>query len=108
MRMNPVTQEIIQELVDELYGRSVMSNLTRPIFIEKLLLRLLKGNWQHVGGDWSWWDLQNTHSGARIELKQSAARQTWMAQCAKENQQSRYLISRSALVTSQRVDRLGS
>jgi hypothetical protein len=75
--VKPIAQEIIKELVDELYGRPLMSNLTRPIFLEKLLTRLLKGAWRHVGGDWSGWDLENLTSRARIELKQSAARQTW-------------------------------
>lgn len=75
--MKPIAKEIIKELVEELYGQRIMSNLTRPLFLEKLLTKLLKGEWRHVGGDWSGWDLEHTKSGARIELKQSAARQTW-------------------------------
>jgi hypothetical protein len=75
--MKLIAQEIIKELVDELYGQPIMSNLTRPIFVERLLVRLLKGDWRYVGGDWTGWDLENTSSLARIELKQSAARQTW-------------------------------
>ena len=75
--MKPIAKEILDELVIELYGQPIMSNLTRPIYVERLLARLLKGDWRFVGGDWSGWDLENTSTLARIELKQSAARQTW-------------------------------
>jgi hypothetical protein len=75
--LKPIAKETIAEMVAELYGQPIMSNLTRPLYLEKLLARLLKGEWRHVGGDWSGWDLENFASRARIELKQSAARQTW-------------------------------
>lgn len=49
--MKAIAQEIIKEIVDELYGKSVLSNLTRPLYVEKLLVRLLGADWQYVGGD---------------------------------------------------------
>lgn len=75
--MKPIAKEIIEEIVDELYGKNILSNLTRPLYVEKLLVRLLGANWHHVGGDWSGWDLENAESHLRLEVKQSAARQTW-------------------------------
>jgi hypothetical protein len=75
--MKPIAKEIIGELVDELYAQRVMSNLTRPLYVERLLARLLNGRWQCVGSDWSGWDLENPDTKLRIEVKQSAARQTW-------------------------------
>lgn len=75
--MKPIAQEIIREIVDELYGKPILSNLTRPLYVERLLVRLLGSDWQYVGGDWSGWDLENTQSHLRVEVKQSAARQTW-------------------------------
>lgn len=75
--MKPIAREIVAEIVHELYGNKILSNLTRPLYVERLLVRLLKGRWQYVGGDWSGWDLEETTSNLRIEVKQSAARQTW-------------------------------
>lgn len=75
--MKPIAQEIITEIVGELYDKPVMNNLTRPIFVERLLARLLHGQWLCVGSDWGGWDLENSNSKARVEVKQSAARQSW-------------------------------
>lgn len=75
--MKQIAREIIDDIVRELYQTGVLSNLTRPLYIEKLLVRLLGNEWRHVGGDWSGWDVENVRSKARLEVKQSAARQTW-------------------------------
>ena len=75
--MKDIAKEIIEEIVAELYGKKVLSNLSRPLYVEKLLVRLLGPDWQYVGGDWSGWDLENSQSHLRLEVKQSAARQTW-------------------------------
>lgn len=75
--MKQLANDIIKEIVKELYKQRVLSNLLRPLYVERLLARLLAGNWKCVGGDWSGWDLEDGVSGLRIEVKQSAARQTW-------------------------------
>jgi hypothetical protein len=72
-----IAKEIIDQIVEELYSQRILSNLTRPLYVEKLVARLLKGDWRHVGSDWSGWDLENSKTHIRIEVKQSAARQTW-------------------------------
>lgn len=74
--MKPLAQDIVREIVSELYEQKVLSNRMRPLYVERLLARLLGGNWKCVGGDWSGWDLEDA-GGLRIEIKQSAARQTW-------------------------------
>ena len=68
--------EILAEIVRELFDQPIMSNLARPHYVERLVGRGLGASWTHVGGNWSGWDLQNANF-ARIEVKQSAARQTW-------------------------------
>ena len=67
---------IIADLTRELFGRPVMSNLTRPAYVERLVARALQPGWRHVGGDWAGWDVESD-AGARLEVKQSAVRQTW-------------------------------
>jgi len=37
---------------------------------------LARGGWRHVGDNWSGWDFQH-ECGTRLEVKQSAAWQTW-------------------------------
>ena len=75
--MKPLAKEIVEEIVTELYRQRVLSNLMRPLYVEHLLARLLAGQCRCVGADWSGWDLEDADSGMRIEVKQSAARQTW-------------------------------
>ena len=74
--MNDPTKAIFQEILDDMFDRPVMSNLARPHFVERLLVRALGDGWYHVGADWSGWDLEHP-SRARIEVKQSAKRQSW-------------------------------
>ncbi|RME66669.1 MAG: hypothetical protein D6781_14745 [Verrucomicrobia bacterium] len=42
-----------------------------------MVAEALRRDWKLVGGDWAGWDLQHRTRGARIEVKQAAARQTW-------------------------------
>ena len=37
----------------------------------------LEPEWVHAGGDYGAWDLENPKTGLRIQVKQSAARQSW-------------------------------
>ena len=61
--MKPIAREIVDEIVQELFGKKILSNLTRPLYIERLLARILKGTWKCVGGDWWGWELENPVSG---------------------------------------------
>ncbi|MDO9384272.1 MAG: hypothetical protein Q7T86_15575 [Hyphomicrobiaceae bacterium] len=87
--MKPIAKRIIADIVDELYGKSIMSNLIRPIYIERLLRRLLDGHWRYVGADWAGWDLENSVSRVRVEVKQSAARQTWSDGLTREGKETK-------------------
>jgi hypothetical protein len=51
----------------------VMSNLTRPLYVEAMVALLLGKRWRYLG-DWDGWDLERD-DGKRLEVKQSAARQ---------------------------------
>src|SRR3954449_5896256 len=63
-------------LVSERFDQRIMSNLVRPDYVEFMVAAVLKNGWRIVSADWSGWDLEHA-GGARIEVKQSAARQTW-------------------------------
>jgi hypothetical protein len=75
--MSRALREIIFDQIRcELFDKPVMSNLIRPHYVERMILFFLGRGWGHVGADWAGWDLQNRNR-VRIEIKQSASRQTW-------------------------------
>jgi hypothetical protein len=65
-----------RRLMAEPYDKRIMSNLMRPAYVEFMIAVILGDGWRLVSADWAGWDLENDR-GARIEVKQSAARQTW-------------------------------
>ncbi len=71
-----LARSVIADLAAELFDRPVMGNLARPAYVERLVARSLLPTWRHVGSDWASWDLES-EAGARLEVKQSAVRQSW-------------------------------
>ena len=61
------------------FRRQIMNNVYRAEYIECLVAELLDRQWTLPwmnGYDWAPWDLEHD-SGAKLEVKQSAARQPW-------------------------------
>jgi hypothetical protein len=73
---NHVHTKILTQITHDLFDQAVMSNLARPLYVERLVAQLLGDDWTYVGGNWSGWDIQRSDL-TRIEVKQSAARQVW-------------------------------
>ena len=62
------------------HERRVMNNVDRGGFVECMVAALLGTEWGLtwiLGDDWRAWDIEHMPSGAKIEVKQSAARQSW-------------------------------
>jgi hypothetical protein len=60
-----------------LFDQPLIQNQFRSAFIEAMIEpHLARRGWRYVGGNWSGWDFEH-HCGAQLELKQSAAWQTW-------------------------------
>ena len=57
------------------FDQRVMQNVIRSTYVEFQIGVLLGDGWDHVGKDWGGWDFER--DGVRLEIKQSAARQTW-------------------------------
>lgn len=78
--LGPAAQAVFRgavgALLRERYDRPVMSNLIRPHYVEFMIGAALGSAWTVVSADWAGWDLEHAE-GARIEVKQSAALQTW-------------------------------
>ena len=71
----------ILEKLKEQYDRKVMTNHLRGSYVEYMIADILGAD--PVGYDWAQWDLEFVNK--RIEIKQSAARQTWHARGKSSN-----------------------
>ena len=81
-RVSPVAAEAFA-LLRLRYERRIMSNVDRAGFVECMVRTLLGTEWELMwilGDDWAPWDIEHSLSGAKIEIKQSAARQSWHPQ----------------------------
>lgn len=69
----------IQTALIRRYDTPVMNNVYRSDYVECLVAFALDADWWLTwtrGWDWAAWDCQHP-SGARLEVKQAAARQSW-------------------------------
>ena len=62
------------------YDRPIMNNIQRGDYLECMIASTLGASWRLTtedGWDWAAWDCEHVSSGARLEIKQSAAKQSW-------------------------------
>ncbi len=67
---------ILDSIAADLYDRPIITNNIRPHYVERMIVRALGDGWTLVSADWSGWDIESA-TGVRVEVKQSAVRQTW-------------------------------
>jgi hypothetical protein len=60
------------------FGNPLVQNDFRGIVVEVIVGCALESLWRWCSGDWCGWDFEHPDS-TRLEVKQSAARQTWNA-----------------------------
>ena len=72
---NLLHEPLSQYLLDRFYGRPLIANLYRGDYVEGLILFALGEGWKQTP-EWSSWDLER-EDGVRVEVKQSAALQSW-------------------------------
>ena len=68
------------DLIVQRYGQTVMNNVIRAEYAECMVAVALGSGWQltwQEGWEWAPWDCEHKTSGARIEIKQAAAKQPW-------------------------------
>ena len=78
--MTTPRHEDILDMLKRRYDRPIMNNVCRGDYVECMIASALGGDWRLTwmdGWDWAAWDCEHTPSGARLEIKQAAARQTW-------------------------------
>jgi len=69
--------EIALRFTTSLFDQPLIQNQYRSAFVEAMIEPYLaRSGWRHVGDNWSGWDFEHEF-GTRLEVKQSAAWQTW-------------------------------
>ena len=71
--------ELTQQTLARRYQSPILENVYRGDYVECLIAHALGSDWKLTwlsGWGWAAWDIEH-ESGARLEVKQSAARQTW-------------------------------
>ena len=68
-------EHIVRSLEQSVY-QNLINNAERGAYVEHMIFLALKGKGWGLTWPWASWDLQHPDD-ARIEVKQSAARQTW-------------------------------
>lgn len=77
--MNPALQS---RIVDALLGKPLVTNAFRGMLVEAMLAEVLEPEWRWCSGDWASYDFEHS-DGRGLEVKQSAALQSWHADGAK-------------------------
>ncbi len=79
MDYNPTKPDLHQRILAALispYEGPVINNVDRGPYVEHLIAEVLGPEWSHSGSDWAAWDCEHK-DGDRIQIKQSAAQQSW-------------------------------
>jgi hypothetical protein len=82
-----VIDQVVARASQELFGRPLVTNIVRAILVEAMLARALVDDWTWCSADYAGWDFQSS-CGVRLEVKQSAARQSWAPQDAPASKSS--------------------
>lgn len=76
LRASAVVSKVVQKFTEQAVGHRLVNNVVRGLLIESIIALELEPEWDWKGGNYSSWDFEHK-SGARLEVKQSAAQQSW-------------------------------
>ena len=68
---------MIERLVARLYGQPLLTNVIRGAVVEEIVAMALEPEWTLCSEDYAPHDLVHVASGLRVQVKNSAARQSW-------------------------------
>lgn len=70
--------EIALRLAERVFNQRLIANEYRGAFVEAMIDPYLEPfGWRFVGDGWSGWDFEHAPSRSRLEVKRSAAQQSW-------------------------------
>lgn len=71
--------DLEKRLMSTLFGARLVNNAFRGTLVEAMLAQVLEPDWRWCSADWASHDFENAE-GAKLEVKQSAALQSWHTQ----------------------------
>jgi hypothetical protein len=74
----PSAQDVMSKAASATFGRPLITNVHRGLVAEAIVASALEPEWRWCSQDYSSWDFERA-DGAKLEVKQSAARQSWAA-----------------------------
>lgn len=75
--MPPPAEAVVERITRRLFGSPIVRNSIRGEIVEEIVAMALEPDWELCAGDWAAFDLRHRLTGARMQVKQSAARQSW-------------------------------
>ena len=83
----PSPDEIVSRAAASIFNKPLVTNVFRALVAEAIVDAALGPMWSWCAGDYSSWDFIH-EDGTRLEVKQSAARQTWATATSKPSSAS--------------------
>lgn len=74
--MDSAVDRIKGKAADTAFGRPLVTNVLRGLVVEAIIADALGDDWTWCAADYASWDFERS-DGIRLEVKQSAARQSW-------------------------------
>lgn len=74
--MAPSIADIQTKVAEAAFGRPLITNVLRGHLVEAIVACALEPEWTWCSADYASWDFEHA-DGCRLEVKQSAARQSW-------------------------------
>jgi len=71
-------QIVRERLSHRIFGGPILENRFRGLFVEELVGMALEPDWSYAGGDWAAYDFISRCQKWKLEVKQSAAKQSWV------------------------------
>ena len=76
--MSLSVDEVVARVSNAAFGHPLVTNVLRGQVVEAIVAMALEPEWIWCAGDYGSWDFERP-DGLRLEVKQSAARQSWAA-----------------------------
>jgi hypothetical protein len=70
------TADVVSKVCDAAFGKPLITNVLRGQVVEAMIALALEPVWTWCSADYSSWDFERA-DGIRLEVKQSAYKQTW-------------------------------
>ena len=73
------TSAVVSQASEAIFDSPLVTNIFRGHLVEAIISLYLVDAWTWCSGDYAAWDFEHSKSKLRLEVKQSAVRQTWAA-----------------------------